>query len=907
MPLSRPNTVVYQEYEDISVVPATPFLNTLVVGPCYQLLDYLDDKEDCEAGTYGTLQMNNPRTSPTAAVIITTPPEIEAGATLVDASVGVFFDEAQVVMTEVTTVAPGGPLAGIYAANDNLFTTVDENGRHMGAAYIQAGDTLICESTGAADFVKTVKELAYTFYGAALDFTTWGVDTGDIITVANDVASPSRNGTYTVKRKYILAGSVVATAIEIEDADVTVMNGGAPANADITIRSAGGTLKHTTIGGAPVALGDWCNLRVTEDFSAANPGGGSSTCLWRIERELADVELVAANFSVNPTTKAVTVGAGITTIVSSTIGAKAVSYAKIYMEYAALRQDLQNVAEVSSSSEAIALLGKYDARNPLCVGVHVALANTSTPIKVYGLSADTLAGYTDFVERTSHLTDIYAVCALTYDASIIGYLKGVWENYADPTYVLTHGIKQKFRAVLGGVDLVTQSEVIAATAGASTLTKAGTTPAGNYTLTLASQTGQTSDIDFSADGVVPGDLIELVLAGVDLGVFTIAHINSATVVEVEEALPALAAPSDPLDRLTVTTPAGVTIKEIVYAGGGTKTFSVTRGALDALYLTLSSSTSEFITDGVVPGDLLQIPTDPESSSFTTYDSWVIATVDSETRVTVVNGGNNTADLQNELPHLIKRTVVADRTVSAGTVYFRVKRNMTKTEQVNYMLAVAQSLDSKRAILCYPNSVDIADLVDGSLPRTGTAPTVAAAQPGYYLACLVGGQTAGQPSQQGFTNLGGNGIDRVYNSNDYFSEEQLTNLSNGGVYVFVQDAPAALPYTIHEVTTDVLSLETGEYMHVKNLDYLSMSFLETLRPFIGKWNITPDAIQFITQALYAIINTHKTAYRARIGAPLIDATVRTVFQNTDVAEDRMEAYVDADLPSVLNTIGLHLVA
>ena len=47
MPLSRPNTVVYQEYADISVVPATPFLNTLVVGPCYQLLDYLDDKEDC--------------------------------------------------------------------------------------------------------------------------------------------------------------------------------------------------------------------------------------------------------------------------------------------------------------------------------------------------------------------------------------------------------------------------------------------------------------------------------------------------------------------------------------------------------------------------------------------------------------------------------------------------------------------------------------------------------------------------------------------------------------------------------------------------------------------------------------------------------------------------------------------
>jgi len=36
-------------------------------------------------------------------------------------------------------------------------------------------------------------------------------------------------------------------------------------------------------------------------------------------------------------------------------------------------------------------------------------------------------------------------------------------------------------------------------------------------------------------------------------------------------------------------------------------------------------------------------------------------------------------------------------------------------------------------------------------------------------------------------------------------------------------------------------------------------------------------------------------------------VRSVFQNTDISEDRIEAYVDLDTPSVLNTIGLHLVA
>ena len=906
MPLSRPNTVVYQEYADLSVVAATPALHSLIVGPCIQLLDYLDDKDDCYAGEYGTLQANTPRTSPTASVIIATPPTLETGAILEDANVKIFFDEANVVMTEVATVAPGGATAGTYYANDTLFTTEDSNGTHMGAAFIAAGDVLLASTTGVDNYIKTVKELAYTLYGAALDFTAWGVDTGDRITIsADDSLVASRDGTYTVKRKYILDGSVVTTHIEIEDAAILT---GDSADAHITITTAAGVLKHTSVGGAKVTLADWCNLRVTADFADANPGtptAATSTCVWRIERQLSDVELAAADFDVDETTKAVTLDAGITTVVSTTIGAKAVSYAKMYMEYTALRTDLQNIAEVGSSAEAIALLGKYDARNPLCVGVHVALANTSTTIKCYGIAADTLAGYTNFSERTSHLSDIYAVTPLTYSTSVIGYLKGIWENYADPSYVLTHGIKQKFRNVIGAVQLVTQSDVVTALGGASTLVKAGTTPAGNKTLTISDQTSQSPQVDFSADGVLPGDIVTMTIAGVVLGPYTVAHVNSATVLETEEALSPIITSTTAGDHMTIKDPTGVTTRcTMVHSAAA---FTLTVGTQDALYLTLSSPTSTFVSDGVVPGDLLQMPSDPEATTWTTYSTWEVASVDSETRVTVANNGNNTGDLENELPHLVKRTAATDRAVTQGTLYFRIKRDMTKTEQVNYMLAVAQSLDSKRALLCYPDSCDITDLVDGSKTRTGTDAEVADAQPGYYFSCAVAGQTAGQPSHQGFTNMGINGIDRVYNSSDYFSEEQLTNLSNGGVYVFVQDAPAALPYTIHEVTTDVLALETGEYMHVKNLDYLSMSFLDTLRPFIGKWNVTPDALQFITQALYAVINTHKSAYRAKIGAPLIDASVRTVFQNTDISEDRIEAYVDADTPSVLNTIGLHLVA
>ena len=127
-----------------------------------------------------------------------------------------------------------------------------------------------------------------------------------------------------------------------------------------------------------------------------------------------------------------------------------------------------------------------------------------------------------------------------------------------------------------------------------------------------------------------------------------------------------------------------------------------------------------------------------------------------------------------------------------------------------------------------------------------------------------------------------------------------------MYVFVQDNPNALPYSIHEVTTDVSALEFSEYMIVKNFDYVAWTFLDTLLPFIGKWNVIPETIEFIRQALYTTGDTLKSRYVAKIGAPLTSYSLDSVAVS-DISPDRVEAFVDVNLPMTLNTIGLHLVA
>ena len=180
------------------------------------------------------------------------------------------------------------------------------------------------------------------------------------------------------------------------------------------------------------------------------------------------------------------------------------------------------------------------------------------------------------------------------------------------------------------------------------------------------------------------------------------------------------------------------------------------------------------------------------------------------------------------------------------------------------------------------------------------------QTGQYLACTVGGMTAGLPSHQGFTYIGVGGIQQIFNSNFYFTESQLTDLRDGGWYVFKQDSASSLPYSIHEVTTDVSAYEFGEFMNVKNFDYIALYMKEVLDQFLGKYNITTEAMEMIRASLNAAANYLKLRIFPKIGTPLLDAEITSLLQSEDEV-DRVELYMDILMPKVLNRIGLHLVS
>jgi hypothetical protein len=749
-------------------------------------------------------------------------------------------------------------------------------------------------------------------------------------------------------------------------------------------------------------------LRVTTNFIAA-----LATLDYRVERALSD-QLIDDTFVSTPvfgTSNEIEIIGGVTLVVDTV--ARVVAYAKVYVEYRAFRTDLQSIDSVNSTTEIETKIGRIDARNPLAVGTFIAKQNAgNAPIQFYGVPTQDVVGYSTVKDTISTDESVYAIVPLITDTSVIASFKTDNETLADPNNALNTGVPQRFRVVIGSADLPVAAVLTEETPTATTEQLTGANPPGIKQITITSLTAEATNLR-------PGDLLILSasenVAPLD-GTYTIAHINSDTVVELNETLPVNISAAEGINYTVIrpstsatliplvdnrafvtvtsvkytsrvagiipgartialvedaTTPGGIqSIVEVVgvstiingnwaattltaldvvnalntgsgvtiaFTGSVNLVASTTVPAavqaafastvlssgtagiddladthtLDTVFVKLFDAAATFITDGVIANDIIEIPQTPNGVFASNTKRFIVNQVLSEQRLlikNVVSGfyQNNTSTLENELPHEDTR-LGAGVEVTQGTIRYRVIRQLSKDQQITQLVSVSQSLNSRRALMVWPNKLVVAGLVDNSKAKNPDGSSATAdPQPGYYGAAVVGGMTAGLPSHQGFSRLGIAGISRIYNSNDYFSEAQLTDLSDGGWYVFAQTTPVALPFSIHQLTTDPSTLQSGEYSIVKNFDFVSLFFVDILNPFIGIWNINTDTIGFIRQAVNTGIDNLKLRRVARIGAPINDASI-TSLDISSASADRIELFMEVDLPVPLNVIGLHLVA
>lgn len=125
-------------------------------------------------------------------------------------------------------------------------------------------------------------------------------------------------------------------------------------------------------------------------------------------------------------------------------------------------------------------------------------------------------------------------------------------------------------------------------------------------------------------------------------------------------------------------------------------------------------------------------------------------------------------------------------------------------------------------------------------------------------------------------------------------------------MFAQQTPTSLPYTIHQLTTDPSTLESGEFSVVKNFDFVSLFFIDILAQFLGQYNVTTDTLTLVRSALNTGGEVLRLRTYAKIGAPLTSFSILDLAVSTTSA-DRITTHVAVGLPKPLNNIELHLVA
>ena len=274
--------------------------------------------------------------------------------------------------------------------------------------------------------------------------------------------------------------------------------------------------------------------------------------------------------------------------------------------------------------------------------------------------------------------------------------------------------------------------------------------------------------------------------------------------------------------------------------------------------------------------------DPET---TTYEC-TVASIESNARITV---------------NLPKVPVVA-LNANTSILYTGARSLIGHTEdQVDDLLAsltplTASSDMAKRLVMVYPGEVSVGSV--SSLP-------------GYYLTAALGGMLAAFEPHRPKNQIAISGIaDIEYSNLGYFTDAQVDRLGDGGYFVFIQEIAGGLPFCVHQVTAAYRNYasiqEYSELSVVNNFDYVSSVFKNSLSPYVGVWNIIPQAFSSIMASLDSTVLSLRSRSSNRIGAPLLGGDIISVEQS-DADAGTVNVVMDIQLPKVLNKIRLEVIS
>lgn len=284
------------------------------------------------------------------------------------------------------------------------------------------------------------------------------------------------------------------------------------------------------------------------------------------------------------------------------------------------------------------------------------------------------------------------------------------------------------------------------------------------------------------------------------------------------------------------------------------------------YRLVTMAGAAFLTDGVRIGDKFLINFRTTPAGKVESDEYLISEIRTETTLVLASGPSAAVNVAQKA---------------------QIKRVFTKDEQIDKLAAVGGDYNNRRVRMVFPPTVKNGDVQ----------------QDGYQVAAALAGLRSGVVPHQGLTNTVLLGFTDLTLAVETYSDIQLNRLAEAGLWIVTQSAVGATPYVRHQLTTDTENLNTSEDSITTNVDSISYGMQRALEPYVGKYNIHPNAIVAIRRAIDNELRFRATnTYTVRAGNQLISYEIVKLEQDPTF-RDRLVVEVTLNVPYPLNFINL----
>jgi hypothetical protein len=297
------------------------------------------------------------------------------------------------------------------------------------------------------------------------------------------------------------------------------------------------------------------------------------------------------------------------------------------------------------------------------------------------------------------------------------------------------------------------------------------------------------------------------------------------------------------------------------------------GVSGTQYKLVTMPGAKFIEDGIRPNDRIRMNFRLNPDGKVIYDEYVVDTVRTQTSLTI------TRPLPSPISGLTKAQVV---------------RVYTRSERANNVALIGGEYNNRRVRVVFPDTFKYGNVT----------------KEGYFAAAGLAGLRSGVVPHQGLTNTEYLGADDLSKVVIEYTQDELNVMAEQGIWLITQEVVGATPYVRHQLTTDERSLNTSEDSITTNVDSISYALKATLEPFIGRFNINPENLLVVRNAIVSQLTFRATStWTVRAGNQLVSFTpkddILRLEQNATY-KDRIDVEVRLNVPYPMNYINLKLI-